>query len=536
MAIVGLRDIIFLCFCGIIHFIYRRRQKRLLPLPPSLPGWPIVGNTFQLPLKYVHVFYQDLERKLGSKIMHAEALGQPIIAINDARIASDLLEKRSAFYSSRPRSPMYEVIGWIQFFVFLPHNDEWRNQRRIFQQHFAKRDLPREQEKALEFTHKALLPNLYQTPQDFLNHVKEYVGGMALSMTYGLPVKRNHEPLVKLSEDAFHCAVLAAAPGGYWVNILPFLQHIPDWVPGIPFKKDAQRFREQLSRVLEEPFQMSQKNTDEGVGQECFVSSSLDNKDRSGYEILEPLVKNAASQVFGAASETTITSLLTFILAMLIHPEFQRKAQEELDLVVGTDRLPDFSHKSQLPYLTAVLKEVLRWNPVLPTGKVINLCNLLAPSWKVITGIPHYATADDVYEGYYIPKGATIIANAYAMLHDEEAFPNPKEFNPGRFIKDGVLVEDILDPTVTATFGFGRRVCPGAHIALSTLYIAAASILSLFDIYPTLDENNKPIEVKPEFIADSLISEPLPFPCKITPRHGKDIDDLLAGNMNVEYL
>lgn len=519
MAIVGLRDGLFLCLCLLVHFVYRRRQKRLLPFPPSIPGWPIVGNAFQLPLKYVHIFYRDLGRKLGSKIMYVEALGQPIIIINDPRMASDLLEKRSALSSSRPRLPMFEIIGTDQFFAILPHGDEWRNQRRMFQQYFSKRALPREQEKALEFTRKALLPNLYQTPQDFRDHISEYVGGMALSMTYGLPVKRTQDPLVKLSDDAFHAAMLASTPGKYLVNVFPFLKHLPNWLPGTQFKQDARQARKHLLRTLEEPFQAVQKNMEEGTASECFVSATVEKyKNNSDYEILEPYIKKTASQVFEGASETTVVALNTFVLAMLVHPEIQLKVQDEIDFVVGTDRLPDYSHRQQLPYLTAVLKEVLRWNPVLPTG------------------VPHLATADDVYEGYYIPKGAAIMANAYAMLHDEEVFPNPQEFNPDRFIKDGVLVEDILDPTVVATFGFGRRICPGSHIALSTLYIATASILSLFDILPAHDANNNSIEVKPEFIDALVVSEPLPFPCKITPRPGRDIDGLLAGNIDFDFI
>ncbi|KAF5356850.1 hypothetical protein D9756_006808 [Leucocoprinus leucothites] len=520
MVTIGLKDIIFLCFCAIIHLTYRRYKRRVLPLPPSLPGWPIVGNAFQLPLTYVHIFYQDLERKLGSKIMYVESLGQPTIVINDARIASDLLEKRSAFYSSRPRLPMFEVIGLTRiFFVILPHDDDWRNQRRVFHQYFSKKDLPREEEKALAFIRKALLPNLYQTPENFRDHARECIGGLALSITYGIPVNRNNDPLIKLAAEAFLAAGMAIAPGVYWVNKFPFLKHVPGWLPGTQFKQFARHARVQLNRIVEEPYQMAQKDIKDSTAPESFVSASLENyKNSPDFELFQSHIKNAASQVFGAASETTLTALMSFILAMLIYPEIQRKAQEEVDLVVGTDRLPDFSHRSQLPYLTAVLKEVLRWNPVLPTG------------------VAHVTTVEDVYAGYYIPKGATIIANAYAMLHDEEVFPNPKEFDPDRFIKDGVLVEDILDPMVTATFGFGRRVCPGAHVALATLYIAAASILSMFDISPVLDENNNPIKVKPEFIAASLASEPLPFPCKITPRHGKDIDGLLAGNMGVEIL
>ncbi len=65
MALLSLRDVLFFCFCSVLHFIYRYRRRPVVPLPPTLPGWPIVGNAFQIPLTYPHVFYKELGQKLG---------------------------------------------------------------------------------------------------------------------------------------------------------------------------------------------------------------------------------------------------------------------------------------------------------------------------------------------------------------------------------------------------------------------------------------------------------------------------------------
>ncbi|KAF9442470.1 cytochrome P450, partial [Macrolepiota fuliginosa MF-IS2] len=247
-----------------------------------------------------------------------------------------------------------------------------------------------------------------------------------------------------------------------------------------------------------------------------FVLENLERtRHTEDYHTQHKITKQVAAQIYAAASETTSTAIMTFILAMLLYPDVQRKAQQELDSIIGSDRLPDFSDKPSLPYLSAILKEVLRWNPIAPMG------------------VPHLTTDEDVYEGYHIPKGCTIVANAYAMLHDENVFPNPTEFRPERFIKNG---NDLPDPESVATFGFGRRICPGSHVALAMLYIAAASILTIFDIFPALDEEGNPIEVAPEFLPASLISEPLPFPCKFTPRQGKDVESLLKEYLSAEVI
>lgn len=110
-----------------------------------------------------------------------------------------------------------------------------------------------------------------------------------------------------------------------------------------------------------------------------------------------------------------------------------------------------------------------------------------------------------------------------AMLHNPDNYPNPEEFKPERFMKEGA---EILDPFTAGVFGFGRRclffflpssqlnitlltrlrICPGSHVAQSILYIIAASFLSLFDVKPVLDDDGRPIEVKPEFTTASLQS------------------------------
>ena len=123
---------------------------------------------------------------------------------------------------------------------------------------------------------------------------------------------------------------------------------------------------------------------------------------------------------------------------MVLNPKVMEKAQEELDRVVGKDRLPDFSDRANLPYIDAVVKETLRWNPPVPVGL----------SSKV--------TKDDVYRGYFIPAGATIMQNIWAVCRDPSAYPNPEIFNPDRFLKDGKINPQVFNPE-DRVFGTGRR-------------------------------------------------------------------------------
>jgi len=134
----------------------------------------------------------------------------------------------------------------------------------------------------------------------------------------------------------------------------------------------------------------------------------------------------------------------------------------------------------------------------------------------VYVAIAHRAMFDDEYSGYHIPKGALLFGNTWSILHDEEIYSNPHEFRPERFLKDGKLDPAVRDPN-TAAFGFGRRSCPGQHLAANSAFITIASILSTFDITLATDDFGNHILVEPA-MTSGLVSYPKPFKCNIRPR------------------
>lgn len=127
---------------------------------------------------------------------------------------------------------------------------------------------------------------------------------------------------------------------------------------------------------------------------------------------------------------------------MALHPEIQKKGQKIMDEALGGNRMPTFADAGSIPYVDAIINEVLRWKPA------VTVC------------IPHGALKDDHYEGYVIPKGAIVIANICAILQDEAVYgPRTNEFRPERFLlKDGALNTSM---NTDAAFGYGRRLCPG---------------------------------------------------------------------------
>jgi len=238
----------------------------------------------------------------------------------------------------------------------------------------------------------------------------------------------------------------------------------------------------------------------EGTANPSFVSnlvSEVEAKENGRADL--DTIKGCAGLAYAAGAESTVSSLSSFVLAIVIHPDVQTQAQKDIDEKIGHGRLPDFSDRHSLPYITAIVKEVLRWNPVAPLG------------------LPHMATNDDEYKGYHIPAGTTIIGNSWAILHDPNIYPEPLKFNPDRFL--GVRSGQELSPgdPLSTAFGYGRRMCPGRFMAEAQIWISIACILACFNIGPGVDKYGKPIKTEAKF-ASGMICHPLPFDFTITPR------------------
>lgn len=192
--------------------------------------------------------------------------------------------------------------------------------------------------------------------------------------------------------------------------------------------------------------------------------------------------------------EQTVASISCFYLAMTLFPGVQKRAQDEIDNVIGSARLPCFGDRPSLPYVEALIKEVFRWHPIVPMG------------------FPHVASSDDIYDGMFIPKGALLIPNIWLFTHDEANYKDPHVFSPERFLGEDAE----MDPRMLV-FGFGRRICPGKDFADESVFLTIALSLAAFDIRKARDGNGNTIEPRAEFTS-GIISRPLTFPCDVKPR------------------
>ncbi|XP_072035377.1 cytochrome P450 2U1-like [Amphiura filiformis] len=163
--------------------------------------------------------------------------------------------------------------------------------------------------------------------------------------------------------------------------------------------------------------------------------------------------------LFLAGADTTSTTLDWCCLYMMAYPDIQKKIQEEMDSVIGRNRLPQVSDQEQLPYTRATLLEIQRHVTLVPLS------------------VFHSASDDTSLHGYRIPKGATLVSNLYAVMRDPNMFPEPDQFKPERFINDE---GKYFEREEVCPFGVGRRICLGQTLAKMELFVFFSSSSPLF--------------------------------------------------------
>jgi len=141
-----------------------------------------------------------------------------------------------------------------------------------------------------------------------------------------------------------------------------------------------------------------------------------------------------------------------------------------------------------------------------------------------ITGaVPHCVIQDDEYRGYKIPKGAAVIHNVYSINMDPERYPDPRRFEPDRhqndFLNsaDAAMASDVLKRD-HFTFGAGRRLCQGIHVAERSLFIGIARLMWAFDVSPATGADGQPIIPNPDSYTSGFVVMPTPFKARLTPR------------------
>ncbi|XP_039114632.1 p-coumarate 3-hydroxylase [Dioscorea cayenensis subsp. rotundata] len=194
---------------------------------------------------------------------------------------------------------------------------------------------------------------------------------------------------------------------------------------------------------------------------------------QSKYDLSEDTIIGLLWDMITAGMDTTVITVEWAMAELVKHPRVQQKAQEELDRVVGRDRIITEADFANLPYLNCLVKEALRLHPPTPLM------------------LPHKANTNVKLAGYDIPKGSNVHVNVWAIARDPQVWKEPLEFRPERFQEEDIDIKG--HDFRVLPFGAGRRVCPGAQLGIYLVESMLGHLLHQFKW--DLPEGMKPEDV-----------------------------------------
>lgn len=423
--------------CGLLS---PRRSKLPLPPGPSLLTGP-------MPVKDIARTFQIWSRKFGP-VVHFKLGGQNFIVLGTRRAAQDLLEKRASIYSSRPPSKFldnYLHKGLAS--AFMPYGPQWRLHRRLSSNLLSAKASTAYQH-LQDIKSKQLLHG-FLSSHDFSEAFLRYTSDVMFTLVYGKgrgSDDDDHKRLHQINEMAVF-VLQKASYGMLLLDLFPYL----DWLPKclLTWREKASELHEKTKDVYTECSNLALRGDTWNWSHEALQRSEAK-------ELPWDVMCYSLGELYVAGIHTTKMVLEIMVMVCILQPIVMKKAQEELDSVVGPEKIPSFGDIDNLPYIRALVSELLRWRPISPIG------------------VPHAVIQEDEYMGYAIPAGSTVIANQLGMNEDETVFDKPQNFNPDRYLENPDLP--------VSAFGFGRRLCPGHHLARNSLHLVTARLLWAYDI------------------------------------------------------
>ncbi|KAM7191935.1 putative cytochrome P450 [Naviculisporaceae sp. PSN 640] len=485
--------------------------KRPKGLPPGPQTLPLLGNLHQMPTDKVHIAFQELGKKYGD--IYTLMVGStPMIMIQSAKIAKELLDKRGAIYSSRPSLYIFNDVGSRGLrMVASPYNSMWKMNHRI-NYRILNPKVARSYGVYQLLESRQMLVDILEDPGQHKRHLQRFSNSISCQMVYGFRTLSWSDPKLQSVVQIFEeiCDVGVGIPARI-LDCYPIFQKIPRSL--LPVCRQAMDIERRTTSLFLDRWLEGKKQTLSGSIMPCHVASLTQVQKEEGFS------DEAASYMSGdlveAGSSTTADQLLGFLMAMVTHRDVQKRAQQEIDAVIGTDRLPTLDDIDSLPYIRGCVKETLRWAP------------------GITMLIPHSPLKDDIYEGHKIPAGSSIVLNVWALNMDPENFPDPRRFDPSRYQEEKRSEREIavgntsayyedgskVPPRHNYLFGAGRRLCQGIEIAERSLFLAMACLLWSFDI-----SCPNPESIDTEDLRGGLAAVPPPFECNIKPRDAKRVE------------
>ncbi|XP_023486800.1 cytochrome P450 2D14 [Equus caballus] len=450
---------IFLLLVDLMH----RRQRWAPRYPPGPMPLPGLGNLLQVDLQDSICSFTQLRRRFGD-VFSLQLAWTPVVVLNGPAAIREALVNRSEDTSDRPRVPVMEHLGLqphAEGVILARYGRAWREQRRFSVSTLRNFGLGK---KSLEqwvtqeasylcaaFDDQAGRPF---SPNALLNKA---VSNVIASLTFGRRFEYNDPRFLKILELMEDFLKEAAGFLPEVLDAIPVLLHIPGLVAKVFPGQRA--FMAQLDELVAEHRMTRDRTQPPRDLTDAFLDEVQKAKGNPESSFSDDNLRLVVADLFSAGMVTTSTTLAWALLLMILHPDVQRRVQQEVDEVIGQARRPEMGDQAHMPFTMAVVHEVQRFADIVPLG------------------VPHMTSRDVEVQGFLIPKGTMLITNLSSVLKDETVWKKPFRFHPehfldaqGRFVKQEAFMP----------FSAGRRSCLGEPLARMELFLFFTCLLQRF--------------------------------------------------------
>ncbi|KAK1436615.1 hypothetical protein QVD17_02397 [Tagetes erecta] len=441
----------------------RRRKASNLP-PTVFPSIPIIGHLYLLK-QPIHRTLAKLSAKYGP-VLQLQLGIRRVLVVSSPSAAEECFTKNDIIFANRPNLLFGKIIG-VNYtsLAWTSYGDNWRNLRRIASTEILSVHRLNEFHniRADEIRHMIRKLSSISSPVNVKSVFYEVTLNVMMRMISGKryfgDANKETEAEAKLfTEILQESYVLASAS-----NVGDYLPNL-SWLGVKSLEKKliaVQKKRDVFFQGIIEQFRKSE-GTDVGDGKKTMIELLLSLQESEPEYYTDAMIRAFVLDLLAAGSDTSAGTMEWAMALLLNHPQVLKKAQAEMDRVIGNNRLVEESDMPNLPYLRCIINETLRLCPTTP---------LLAP---------HESSHDCVIGGYNIPRGTMLIINQWSIHHDPKVWTDPEKFNPERF--EGVEgSQGTRHGFKLLPFGGGRRSCPGEGLAVRMLGITLGAIIQCFN-------------------------------------------------------
>lgn len=426
-------------------------------LPPGPTPLPFIGNLLQIKSGEIVSSLMKLRKKYGDLFTIYLGLRRVIVVCGYENVRKALIDQGEDFLG-RGAMPSGDKVYKQYGVAFTNNMARWKQMRRFTVMTLKDFGMGKKstEELILDEIHCLLeelrkMKGLPFDPRELFGCVtSNIVCSIMIGKRYDFKDPELHS-LMHMINDCFH------GMSSFWGQLYDTYPHIMDYLPG-PHNKIFKHL-ENLLEFVEKRVKNNQETLDPSSPRDfidCFLLRMEQEKNNPSTEFHMTNLLAATLQIFFAGLETIGTTITYGFLMLLKYPDVREKVQEEIDRVIGRERLPNMQDRSKMPYTDAVCHEIQRFANLIPFG------------------VPRAVVRDTVFQGYSIPKDSNVFMMLHTVLRDPQKFRDPDSFNPENFLDEngGFKSNDAFIP-----LSAGKRMCPAEGLTRMEIFLIIVATL-----------------------------------------------------------